>query len=356
MNGDVADVATRRELMVVDQPYRNHNGGQVTIGPDGMLYIGLGDGGSGGDPHGNGQSRSTLLGKILRIDPTPSAGAAYSVPADNPFVGEADVRTEIWMYGLRNPWRFSFDRATGDVWIGDVGQDAWEEIDFVPAADAAGQSTGAGTRSKAPTTSTAGDAPADARDPIFELSHDDGNCSVTGGYVYRGQAIPALHGAYVFADYCVGDLIALVQHDGALAEQALARRAGRRSHVVRRGRRTASCTCCRERDRFSGSTPRRHRVGLSASLHRLLGDAPRDGVWRDADERARDAVEPTGDDDGPVLREAVESGACHFVGVLPEHARHRALLDPGPLLELGAGEAGREHRHGDARALQLLVE
>jgi glucose/arabinose dehydrogenase len=220
MNGDVADVATRRELMVVDQPYRNHNGGQVTIGPDGMLYIGLGDGGSGGDPHGNGQSRSTLLGKILRIDPTPSAGAAYSVPADNPFVGEADVRTEIWMYGLRNPWRFSFDRANGDVWIGDVGQDAREEIDFVPAAGAAGVNWGwnalEGTRDFAP-----GDAPTDARLPIFELTHDDGNCSVTGGYVYRGQAIPALHGAYVFADYCAGDLIALVQHDGALAEQAL---------------------------------------------------------------------------------------------------------------------------------------
>ena len=114
----------------------------MTIGPDGMLYIGLGDGGSGGDPHGNGQSRSTLLGKILRIDPTPSAGAAYSVPADNPFVGEADVRTEIWMYGLRNPWRFSFDRANGDVWIGDVGQDAWEEIDFVPAAERGGRQLG----------------------------------------------------------------------------------------------------------------------------------------------------------------------------------------------------------------------
>jgi glucose/arabinose dehydrogenase len=124
------------------------------------------------------------------------------------------------MYGLRNPWRFSFDRANGDVWVGDVGQDAREEIDFVPAAGAAGVNWGwnalEGTRDFAP-----GDAPADARLPIFELSHDDGNCSVTGGYVYRGQAIPALHGAYVFADYCVGDLIALVQRDGALAEQAL---------------------------------------------------------------------------------------------------------------------------------------
>ena len=115
-------------------PTPNHNGGNLAFGPDGYLYIGLGDGGSGGDPEGNGQSLSTLLGKMLRIDPTPFGDSPYRVPADNPFVGRADARPEIWAYGLRNPWRYSFDRATGDLWIGDVGQSAWEEVDLQPSA------------------------------------------------------------------------------------------------------------------------------------------------------------------------------------------------------------------------------
>jgi glucose/arabinose dehydrogenase len=219
MNGDVADTATRREILAVDQPYANHNGGHVTFGPDGMLYVTLGDGGSGGDPEQRAQNLGVLLGKILRIDPKPSGEAQYTIPPDNPFAGQAGARTEIWMYGLRNPWRFSFDRETDDVWIGDVGQNAWEEIDFTTSAQASGSNWGWDRREG--THEFDGAPPAGARDPIFELSHGDGNCSVTGGYVYRGEAIPALRGAYVFADFCVGELLALVQHNGVLADQAL---------------------------------------------------------------------------------------------------------------------------------------
>jgi glucose/arabinose dehydrogenase len=219
MDGDVADTASRRELLLVDQPYPNHNGGEVTFGRDGMLYITLGDGGSEGDPQERAQNLGELFGKILRIDPAPSGNAPYSIPADNPFVGRAGARPEVWMYGLRNPWRFSFDRATDDVWIGDVGQNAWEEIDFAAAGTGAGSNWGWNAREG--THKYEGPAPTGARDPIFELSHSDGNCAVTGGYVYRGAAIPALRGAYVFADYCVGELTALVQRDGVLADQAL---------------------------------------------------------------------------------------------------------------------------------------
>ncbi len=141
MNGLVADPASRRNLLVVDQPQPNHNGGQLAFGPDGYLYIGLGDGGAADDegpghaPGGNGQSLETLLGKILRIDPTPTASAPYTVPADNPFVGTSGAKPEIWAYGLRNPWRFSFDADTGDLWIGDVGQNEWEEVDHAPATN-----------------------------------------------------------------------------------------------------------------------------------------------------------------------------------------------------------------------------
>jgi glucose/arabinose dehydrogenase len=219
VDGDVADVATRRELLFVEDPYPNHNGGELTFGPDGMLYITLGDGGAAGDPQQRAQDLGQLFGKIMRIDPEPNGSAPYSIPADNPFVDQPGARPEVWMYGLRNPWRFSFDRATDDVWIGDVGQNAWEEVDF--AATGAGAGSNWGWDAREGTHAFEGPLPAGAREPIFELSHDDGNCSVTGGYVYRGAAIPALRGAYVFADYCVGELTALVQRDGALADQAL---------------------------------------------------------------------------------------------------------------------------------------
>jgi glucose/arabinose dehydrogenase len=219
MNGDVADPASRRELLFIDDPYPNHNGGDLTIGPDGMLYITLGDGGAAGDPQQRAQDLGQLFGKIMRIDPQPSGARPYTIPADNPFVDRAGARPEVWMYGLRNPWRFSFDRATQDVWIGDVGQNQWEEIDFAAAGTAAGSNWGWDLREG--THEFEGPPPPDAREPLFELSHADGNCSVTGGYVYRGAAIPALRGAYVFADYCRAELIGLVQRDGALADQAL---------------------------------------------------------------------------------------------------------------------------------------
>jgi glucose/arabinose dehydrogenase len=211
MTGDVADVASRRELLFVSQPYPNHNGGEVTFGPDGMLYIGLGDGGSGGDPMNNGQNKATVLGKILRINPRASTRGPYSVPADNPFVSTRGARPEIWDWGFRNPWRFSFDRSTGDLWIGDVGQNAYEEIDFAKA-ESGGVNFGWSQREGL--HKYKGDRPADAVDPVFEYSHDDGGVAVTGGYVYRGARIRDLVGSYVFTDYAEGNITALEQRSG----------------------------------------------------------------------------------------------------------------------------------------------
>ncbi len=202
MQGRSVVKGSRRDLLSVAQPQANHNGGQIAFGPDGMLYIGLGDGGGAGDrgaghvEGGNAQSLGTLLGKILRIDPLPLGSSSYTVPADNPFVGRSGARPEIWSYGLRNPWRFSFDSATGDLWIGDVGQNAWEEIDRVPAID--GRNAGRGVNFGWPrlegTHSFSGNASAASEEPVAEYSHADGACSVVGGYVYRGQAIRAFAG------------------------------------------------------------------------------------------------------------------------------------------------------------------
>jgi glucose/arabinose dehydrogenase len=200
-----ADPSSRREVLFVDQPYSNHNGGNLVFGPDGYLYIGLGDGGSGGDPHGNAQSLGTLLGKMLRIDPRPADGAPYRIPADNPFVTTPGARPEIWAYGLRNPWRYSFDRATGDLWIGDVGQSAWEEVDRQPASSTGGENYGWNVREGSHPYTAGGSAPG-AVDPVFDYPHSDGGCVVTGGYVYRGAAIPDLVGTYVFADFCLGEI------------------------------------------------------------------------------------------------------------------------------------------------------
>jgi glucose/arabinose dehydrogenase len=210
--GARVDPDSRREVLFVDQPYSNHNGGGLAFGPDGYLYVALGDGGSSGDPMGNAQSLSTLLGKLLRISPRPSGGDPYRTPADNPFVGRKGARPEIWAYGLRNPWRFSFDAATGDLWIGDVGQNAWEEIDVEPVGSGGGSNFGwdllegthAFERRRAP----------GAIAPVFEYPNGDGSCAVTGGYVYRGDDIVDLTGAYVFADYCGGGLEAFVLRDG----------------------------------------------------------------------------------------------------------------------------------------------
>lgn len=214
-----ADTSTRRELLFVDQPFANHNGGQVIFGPDGFLYIGFGDGGGAGDPEGNAQRLDTLLGKILRIDPHPGGDAPYRIPPGNPFVTSQGDRPEIWAYGLRNPWRFTFDRETGAMWIGDVGQGAIEEIDAVEASAGGGQNYGWNRLEG--THRFSGSAPAGSVTPVHEYSHDGGNCSVTGGYVYRGTRIPALRGSYVFADYCKGQLRALVRDGSGLRSVAL---------------------------------------------------------------------------------------------------------------------------------------
>jgi glucose/arabinose dehydrogenase len=216
MDGTSADAGTRRNLLEVAQPYSNHNGGNVVTGPDGLLYFGLGDGGSGGDPHNHGQDRSTLLGDLLRIDPQPGGGAAYRVPEDNPFVDDGDARPEIWIYGLRNPWRFSFDRATDDLWIADVGQNAVEEIDRLPFDEAAGANLGwrvfEGTQRHAD-----GDAD-NAVPPVYEYPHD-GRCSITGGYVYRGTEIDGLAGAYLYGDFCDGVIRAIALDGDEVVEE-----------------------------------------------------------------------------------------------------------------------------------------
>jgi glucose/arabinose dehydrogenase len=215
----VFDAASRVELLMIDQPYPNHNGGNVTIGPDGMLYIGMGDGGSGGDPQRHALNVTSLLGKILRIDPTSSGDAAYTVPPDNPFVGVEGVRPEIWAVGVRNPWRMSFDPATADLWFGDVGQGAVEEVDVAWAADGGGRGLNFGWSALEGTSRYNQDqSPDGATPPIYEYNHGEAGCSISGGAVYRGAAIPALTGWYVFADYCSGIVSALQVRDRVLVK------------------------------------------------------------------------------------------------------------------------------------------
>lgn len=204
------DPASRRTVLTQEQPYSNHNGGQIAFGPDGMLYIGLGDGGGGGDPHDYGQSLGTLLGKLLRIDP--SGGDPYAIPEDNPFVGDEQARGEIWAYGLRNPWRFSFDAETGDLWIGDVGQNRVEEIDYAPGSSTGGENYGWGRMEGSEVFD--GEEPANHVPPVHEYGRDGLGCSVTGGFVYRGTAIPDLAGQYLFSDYCDGTVRALQVENG----------------------------------------------------------------------------------------------------------------------------------------------
>ena len=214
--GAVAD--SRRIVLGVEQPeYGNHKGGHIAFGPDGLLYLGLGDGGGQGDPDRNGQALDTLLGKLVRIDPQPRAGAGYGIPADNPFAGDPAARGEIWVYGVRNPWRFSFDRATGDLWIGDVGQSELEEINLLPAGQAGGADLGwSDAEGSQPFNGTTnGSVP-----PLTEYAHAGGRCSVTGGYVYRGSAIPALTGAYVYGDLCSGEVLAVAQDGGRVVGEA----------------------------------------------------------------------------------------------------------------------------------------
>ncbi|HEX2296580.1 MAG TPA: PQQ-dependent sugar dehydrogenase [Actinomycetota bacterium] len=204
----LARPASERVLLRVDQPFDNHNGGALAFGPDGMLYIALGDGGSAGDPQNNGQRTDTLLGKILRID-VASRATPYEIPDDNPFAGDPRARPEIWDYGLRNPWRISFDRATGALWIADVGQGEWEEVNREPADSPGGLNYGWRVkegRSCYPAgeeCDVVGGALAEMTDPLAVYSHDHG-CSVTGGHVYRGRAFAELTGNYFFGDYCSG--------------------------------------------------------------------------------------------------------------------------------------------------------
>jgi glucose/arabinose dehydrogenase len=198
-NANLANPASARVVLTIDHHrYTNHDGGQLAFGPDGHLYIGVGDGGSEGDPDNNGQNTGTLLAKILRIDPSPGGG--YTVPRTNPFVGRAGKRSEIWAYGLRNPWRFSFDRSTGDLIIGDVGQDLQEEIDFARAGTGAGANYGwsiwEGThRYKSGSASH-------AVPPVLTAQHSTGYCAIIGGYVVRDRSLPGLYGRYLFGDNC----------------------------------------------------------------------------------------------------------------------------------------------------------
>ncbi len=227
---DVADAASEQVLLVLDQPAANHNGGHLAFGPDGRLYVATGDGGGGGDPEENGQDPGSLLGKLLRldVDGPPDAGLAYAVPPDNPFVGVAGARGEVWAYGLRNPWRFSFDRATGDLWIGDVGQGAWEEVDVQAAGDPGGENYGWDCREGAHDYADPnGDHNATCAgtgytEPVLEYAHGAGRCSITGGFRYRGAAEPRLRGVYLYADYCTGEIFGTVPRcDGAWESRLL---------------------------------------------------------------------------------------------------------------------------------------
>ncbi len=216
-NPDIADPATERLILTADQPYSNHNGGQVLFGPDGFLYLGLGDGGSANDPEGRAQNLGDLLGSILRLDV--HSGTSYAIPPDNPFVGQAGIQPENWSYGLRNPWRFSFDRATGDLYIADVGQNQFEEVDVAPAStgSAKGVNYGWNIMEGAHCLNGGSCDQTGLTPPTFEYDHSQG-CSITGGYVYRGSAIPALQGLYLFGDYCSGWVRSFRYQAGAAAE------------------------------------------------------------------------------------------------------------------------------------------
>jgi glucose/arabinose dehydrogenase len=204
LDGRTVDASGRRELLALEQPYPNHNGGELSFGPDDHLYLALGDGGSGGDPHDAGQDREILLGKILRIDP--AAGDPYGIPADNPFA-DGGGAPEVWLFGVRNPWRFSWDRDNGDLWIADVGQDQIEEIDRLPAEDdgTAGRGANLGWNRMEGDEPFSGEEPAGHVGPVFTYTHEEG-CSVTGGYVYRGERLAFLDGVYVFGDFCTSQL------------------------------------------------------------------------------------------------------------------------------------------------------
>ncbi|MBT4842297.1 MAG: glucose dehydrogenase [Anaerolineae bacterium] len=216
-NANQADAKSEAVLLHIEQPYGNHNGGGLAFGPDGFLYIGLGDGGSGDDPHGYGQSLDTYLGKILRIDVDGSE--TYVVPADNPFL-KGEGLPEIWAYGLRNPWRFSFDSLTGDLYIADVGQDIWEEISFLPADAEGGANFGWNYMEGNHIFLQEPPASFGLIAPVAEYDHDEG-CSVTGGVVYRGEEFPEWQGVYFYGDFCSGQVWGLLNVDGKWQSQSI---------------------------------------------------------------------------------------------------------------------------------------
>ena len=209
-SGNIADPNSEKVLLIIEQPYPNHNGGALAFGPDGYLYAGLGDGGLAGDPQKNGQNTTSLLGKILRLDV--NNGETYSIPSDNPF------GNEVWAYGLRNPWRISFDRQTGDLYIGDVGQGQWEEIDYLSADSQGGANFGWSIMEG--DHGYDGLAQPDMLLPVAEYSHSEGGCSVTGGYVYRG-AMPEWNGIYLYGDYCSGKIWGLILSNGQWQSQVM---------------------------------------------------------------------------------------------------------------------------------------
>jgi glucose/arabinose dehydrogenase len=215
---DVADASSEVAVLSADQPFSNHNGGQVLFGPDGHLYITLGDGGAAGDPGGRGQSLGELLGSILRIDP--ADGGGYTVPTDNPFVGTSGAVPEIWSYGLRNPWRIAFDPANGDLYIADVGQNRWEEVNVATAADGAGRGRNYGwSIMEGPDCFPSSPCDEDGLElPVLSYGHGDG-CSITGGHVYRGAAIPALQGHYFYSDFCSGWVRTFRFENGSAVDQ-----------------------------------------------------------------------------------------------------------------------------------------
>ncbi len=212
-NENLANGNSENIMLTIQHPWQNHNGGCTKFGPDGYLYVGVGDGGRGGDPLEAAQDKGVLLGKILRLDV--DNGLPYSIPPTNPFVNTPGAEPEIWAFGLRNPWRFSFDRMTGDLWIGDVGQVEWEEVDFQKASSNGGENYGwdcyEGRHKFEPENCANGDK---TEAPIAEYSHANGDCSITGGFVYRGSQFPNLYGKYLYVDYCSGIFRAIYKQNG----------------------------------------------------------------------------------------------------------------------------------------------
>jgi glucose/arabinose dehydrogenase len=212
VDGDGVDPASRHDVLTIRQPSTRHHGGNLVFGPDGLLWLGVGDGSPGGDPANAAQSLGALSGKLLRLDPSPAGGKGYTVPRTNPFVNRKGARPEIWAFGLRNPWRFSFDRATRELWIGDVGQYVIEEIDAISLRRSAGANFG--WRRLEGSRRFSGSPPPNAVPPVHEYAHRNGRCAVVGGHVYRGTQLRGLQGAYVYGDVCDGRIRALARARG----------------------------------------------------------------------------------------------------------------------------------------------